>query len=472
MRFDSSGALLVVEAGAGIVALNVTNPNSTCPGLSTARQVLNDTTLTHGIEISPGTSNGSETLYASSADAVYRWTYSPQSQTNTSAPTVIVNNMNGEDHVTRTLRLSKFAPGLMIVTRGSSSNLDYAALDITSGHSEVKAFNISASTSSPYDFDTSGVLLGWGLRNDVGVDEDPITGAIYTVENGADQITRYGIDIHALNPAEELNFLGFLNGTSSPNHGANFGYPLCFTAWSPSSIPNFTQPVGTQFAIDRPNTTVVNDTACSPAAGVAAARLAFHAHMAPISILFNPSGTAAWVTFHGSWDSSPPVGYKLSVLSFADGAPTEPSDSSVAALDVVSNANVSACPGGCFRPAGLAWDGMGRLWMSSDATGEIYVVTREDGMSVSSAGSNVAGSLPPAVGSGNGTSTSTATGTATTSTAPIEPPQGSGTGVVSPTGSAATTSATPTSGARRITGVMSELWGFTVMVGLVVMLVL
>ena len=30
----------------------------------------------------------------------------------------------------------------------------------------------------------------------------------------------------------------------------------------------------------------------------------------------------------------------------------------------------------CFRPAGLAFDAKGRLFMSSDETGELWVITR------------------------------------------------------------------------------------------------
>ena len=36
----------------------------------------------------------------------------------------------------------------------------------------------------------------------------------------------------------------------------------------------------------------------------------------------------------------------------------------------------------CFRPVGVAFDAKGRLYMSSDSTGEIYVIEREDGGSV------------------------------------------------------------------------------------------
>jgi hypothetical protein len=38
----------------------------------------------------------------------------------------------------------------------------------------------------------------------------------------------------------------------------------------------------------------------------------------------------------------------------------------------------------CFRPTGIAFDSKGRLFMASDSTGEIYVITRTDGRSVDS----------------------------------------------------------------------------------------
>ena len=79
------------------------------------------------------------------------------------------------------------------------------------------------------------------------------------------------------------------------------------------------------------------------------------AHTAPLDIKFNPTGTLAYVSFHGSWDRSDPVGYKLSVIAFANGQPVEPADSTTAAVPVLSNPDNSKCPGDCFRPAGLAF---------------------------------------------------------------------------------------------------------------------
>ena len=101
------------------------------------------------------------------------------------------------------------------------------------------------------------------------------------------------------------------------------------------------------------------------------------------------------------------AGYKISVVEFANGEPTSASNSTTGAIDIVSNSDNSQCPGSCFRPVGLAWDSQGRLFFSSDATGEIYMLFREDGNATSSAGSNATGTVPSARSS---TGTSSATG--------------------------------------------------------------
>ncbi|KAK5738728.1 hypothetical protein LTR17_005861 [Elasticomyces elasticus] len=411
IKFDSQGALLVVEQLSGITALTFVDAGQDCLSVGSRKTVINDTTLNHGIEFS---ADGA-TLYASSPEAVYAWDYSPQDQTNTSEPRILVANMTNSDHTTRTLLLLQHAPGLLVVTRGSTSNLDIEAADLSTGHSQVKAFNLTNQTDT-YNFNTNGLLLGWGLRNDVGLAEEPISGGIYTVENSVDEMEREGQDIHENNPGEELNFLGYLNGTESPNQGRNFGYPECYSAWNVSAIPDFNGTVGDQFAIGDLNSTI-NDTSCD-AANRQAPRLTFQAHMAPLDILFNTAGTAAWVTFHGSWDRTDPAGYKVSVVEFANGDAVEPTNSTTAAVDIVSNADNSACPEGCFRPVGLAWDQQGRLFMSSDATGEIYVITRADGNETSSAGSNATGTIPTQSASGSGSGT-TSSGSASASSSSL-----------------------------------------------------
>lgn len=216
--FDSADRLLAVQKNVGIVGLTLSEAQNGGASVESKTTVIDDNTLNHGIELS---SDG-KTLYASSTEYVYSWVYDPMTGKNTSEPTILVGNMTTSDHTTRTLLLSKKAPGMLIVTRGSTSNIDTEAEDISTGHSQIKVFNLMNMTG-PYDFNADGLLLGWGLRNDVGIAEEPVTGGLYSVENSVDQMTRMGKDIHATNPGEELNFLGTMLNNTSPNQGSNFG---------------------------------------------------------------------------------------------------------------------------------------------------------------------------------------------------------------------------------------------------------
>ena len=318
---------------------------------------------------------------------MYSWAYDADAGTVADQRTLI-QNMTNSGHVTRTLLLSRKHPGTLLVSRGSSENMDALAADESSGISQLRAFNLSAMDdgSGPLDYPSQGVLVGWGLRNSVGVAEHPATGGVYSVENSADQIERLGIDIHQNNPGEELNFHGILDGAAPPR-GANYGYPHCFALWSAADdVPqrgNMT--VGSQFALlgssddDDGDDETIDDAAC--ARDFVAPRLTFQAHTAPLDIKFTAGGDAAYVTFHGSWNRDEPIGYRLSVVSFdaAKGEPAEPADSTAAAVDVLTNQDTSQCPRACFRPVGLAFDPAGRLFMTSDSTGEIYVLQRESG---------------------------------------------------------------------------------------------
>jgi len=38
--------------------------------------------------------------------------------------------------------------------------------------------------------------------------------------------------------------------------------------------------------------------------------------------------------------------------------------------------DLDVCPGSCIRPVGLAFDPAGRLFVSSDTTGELFFVSR------------------------------------------------------------------------------------------------
>lgn len=100
------------------------------------------------------------------------------------------------------------------------------------------------------------------------------------------------------------------------------------------------------------------------------------------------------------------MGYHLGIIGFRDGDPVEPSTSKTAVHPVLSNKDVTACPDACFRPAGLAFDAQGRLFMSSDASGEIYVVQNVGAASPGGGGNSTGGGgSTGSGGSGGGSST-------------------------------------------------------------------
>ncbi len=274
--------------------------------------------LNHGIALS---SDG-KTLYASSSSTVYSWAYNMQDATVNSTRQTLVQNMSNADHTTRTLMLSKKAPGTLLVSRGSNENMDMVAQQLNSGRSQIKAFDVNnLPGGKPYDYPSQGKLIGWGLRNSVGVAEEPVTGGVFSVENSADDIDREGQDIHEDDPGEEMNFHGFLNG-STDSQGGNYGYPDCFALWG-TKVPDVgSMAVGSQFALN-PNGKL-NDSTC--ASNYVPPRLTFQvrwaevtssfllrqltdlwqAHMAPLDMLFEPDGSAAYVSFHGSCTSTAP----------------------------------------------------------------------------------------------------------------------------------------------------------------------
>lgn len=175
------------------------------------------------------------------------------------------------------------------------------------------------------------------------------------------------------NPAEEMNFLGYVGGVpATANMGANFGYPDCFSVWD-TSIPHFTGKVGQVVGM---NSTI--DTQC--ARRHQAPSLVFAAHSAPIDLLFNDAGSTGWITFRGSDEVTPSRGYGLATVGFRNGSPTASVNSATALTYIAQSQGLRTCnKQKCWAPVGLAWDSKGRLFMTSDYTGEIYVILRSDG---------------------------------------------------------------------------------------------
>ena len=117
-------------------------------------------------------------MFVSSLDAVYAYTYDASAGTATNKKTVIQNMRNGGLHLSRTLLVSKAYPDLLLVSRGSDGNIDTGATSSAAGRSIIKYYKISEIMQTPVDMGRDGTVLGYGLRNSVGMGEHPYTGGI------------------------------------------------------------------------------------------------------------------------------------------------------------------------------------------------------------------------------------------------------------------------------------------------------
>lgn len=392
IAFDTEGNLLVVEkTTAGQVTALKLKEDGGC--VSVASKASTGATspvtgfggqLNHGISLSPD----GKTLYASSLEAVYSWPYNAKEAKVGARSTLITGMTKGKGlvprHFTRTLLALKKPAGILLVSLGSTDNDDPLARTQNTGVSQIRGFNATGARTVKY---TDGKLIGWGLRNSIGLGENPVDGGIWSNENGADQMTRSGKDIHINSPGEEFNYHG--TWADETLHGKNYGYPECAASWSVSEMPNSASlKVGAQFIYGNTAKGITDDIC---AKNYVAPRITLPSHWAPIDIAFTPKGHIAFQTAHGSWNRRPSDGFKLYAVTFKDGQPTHETSSLKAAIDIFTSNNTGKCSalagGSCLRPTGVAIDPKGaRLFMASDnsASGEIYVIQRTDGKSIDS----------------------------------------------------------------------------------------
>jgi glucose/arabinose dehydrogenase len=164
-----------------------------------------------------------------------------------------------------------------------------------------------------------------GLRNAVGLWLDPDTGRAWATNMGRDML---GDD----RPPETLYEVV---------DGADAGWPRCHAG-----------------SIIDPQLGFAD--AC---AGVAAPAATFQAHMAPLALV-------KWrdhlvIAFHGSWNRSSKVGYKLVWLPW-NGAPAGRAE------DLATGFLLPGSDDALGRPAGLAVGADGALYVSDDKAGYIY----------------------------------------------------------------------------------------------------
>lgn len=136
--------------------------------------------LNHGLEI---TQDG-KTIFVSSIASVFAYSYDAAAGT-VGAKKAVITGMSipGPYHLTRTLRIPKSHPDILLVQRGSDGNIDSSTVQASSGKSQVRIFNISSILATPVAYASSGEVLGMGLRNSVGWAQHPITNHIVSISS-------------------------------------------------------------------------------------------------------------------------------------------------------------------------------------------------------------------------------------------------------------------------------------------------
>jgi glucose/arabinose dehydrogenase len=89
----------------------------------------------------------------------------------------LITGMSNSGHATRTILASKKNPDLLVVSVGSNANIDPGTSQQSSGRSQLRTFSIEKISQASVAY-TTGEILGWGLRNSVGVTENSVTSGI------------------------------------------------------------------------------------------------------------------------------------------------------------------------------------------------------------------------------------------------------------------------------------------------------
>jgi glucose/arabinose dehydrogenase len=172
-------------------------------------------------------------------------------------------------------------------------------------------------------------IFARGLRNTVGFDWQPETGALYGVDNGRDML---GDDI----PDDELNLI---------TDNRHYGWPYAFGKNEPDP----------EFGGQLPNGLELTPLAHG-----------FGAHVAPLSIRFLKDGRAL-VAQRGSWNRSQKVGYRVVSLTWEkDG-------------NIREEVFMEGCLDGqevLCRPVDVIEAAAGTVYVSDDTANAIYAITR------------------------------------------------------------------------------------------------
>jgi glucose/arabinose dehydrogenase len=248
-----------------------------------------------------------------------------------SEPQVLYSDLpDAGQHPNRTL---KFSPsGHLFLSVGSTSN---EAPDPNPENATMMEVSVTGGPRT---------IFAKGLRNTIGFDWEPTTGALWGMDHGIDWLGD-------LEHREELNRIV---------RGADYGFPYIYD--------------NQKFNLRRNPEETTGLTWSEYAARTKPPVTGLEPHSAPMEFLFYRASqfpvayrNQAFLALHGSWNRARPVGYSVVMISFSNGQPT-------GVKDFVTGFLVQDKRGQFGRPVGLAVAKDGALLISDDSGGDVYRV--------------------------------------------------------------------------------------------------
>lgn len=328
---DASGARVLIQDPRERVIASLTSAGQiialegTDQGEATQRTVLaRGLNRPHGMVM--WCIEGTCKLFVAETDKITRFDYDADS-TRLSNPKRLIGLPTGGQHTTKSLAL--LGEGLnpkLLVSIGSSCD---ACLEKDSRRAKVLSMDLNGENVEIY---------ASGLRNAVFMTANPWTGQIWTTEMGRDNL---GNDI----PPDEINIL---------KQDGNYGWPFCYG----KRVQDVTFDA--------------SEAAASTCSKSEPAYIDLQAHSAPLGLSFVPEQgwPASWhrnliVAYHGSWNRSPPTGYKVVRINLdADGK-------FLGIQDLITGWRTN---GGNVqgRPTGILTMPNGSIFIADDKKGVIY----------------------------------------------------------------------------------------------------
>ena len=272
-----------------------------------------------------------DTLYVANADALVKLPYHDGDTAITAEPVTVVALPGGprNHHWTKSLVASGDGSRLYVGV-GSNSNVGENGMDEEAGRAAI--WEIDPATGAHRTFAS-------GLRNPVGMDWQPRSGALWVAVNERDEL---GSDLVP-------------DYMTSVRDGGFYGWPYSYYGQHVDTRPQPPRP-------DLVARAIKPDYALGP-------------HTASLGLAFYDADAfparyrgGAFVGQHGSWNRRPASGYKVIFVPFSNGMPVGDAE------DVLTGFRVGDQAFG--RPVGVIVGGQGALLVADDVGGVVWRVTR------------------------------------------------------------------------------------------------